>query len=249
MVSWSESDNSSEHTREYISSSSDDSRMQVPASTEDSDFEGPEDEMQVLCHGHGKLAERRVAFEGILTSRRFLCCAEKEGRDCGLIQWIDPAWPNTLENALHKLWLMYEESKRQRAEDTLMNSFEVRNLTQEKNKLQASYEKLVEDVNAIVDAQQHRVEIEKTDAETKKLQEKYEMVKNLAAAQASVIRNMKLKLAEERKNLQIQIDELQKSAEGGCVKLQESNVKLQESNVKLEESNLKLLGIKAILNE
>ncbi|XBH63105.1 hypothetical protein VPH35_117156 [Triticum aestivum] len=218
MVSWSESDNSSEHTREYISSSYDDSRMQVPASTEDSDFEGPEDEMQ-------------------------------EGRDCGLIQWIDPDWPNTLENALHKLWLMYEESKRQRAEDTLMNSFEVRNLTQEKNKLQASYEKLVEDVNAIVDAQQHRVEIEKTDAETKKLQEKYEMVKNLAAAQASVIRNMKLKLAEERKNLQIQIDELQKSAEGGCVKLQESNVKLQESNVKLEESNLKLLGIKAILNE
>ena len=50
---------------------------QVPASSEDSDFEGPEDEMQVLCHGHGKLAERRVAFEGILTGRRFLCCAEK----------------------------------------------------------------------------------------------------------------------------------------------------------------------------
>ena len=166
----------------------------------------------------------------------------QEGRDCGLVKWIDPAWPNTLENALHKLWLMYEDNKRQRAEDTLMNSFEVHNLTQEKKKLQASYEKLVEDVNALVDAQQHRVEIEKTDAETKKLQEKYEMVKNLAAAQASVIRNMKLKLAEERKNLQIQIDELQKSVE-------ESNVKLHESNVKLQESNLKLQGIKAILNE
>jgi len=50
---------------------------QVPASTEDFDFEGPEDEMRVLCHGHGKLAERHVAFEGILTGRRFLCCAEK----------------------------------------------------------------------------------------------------------------------------------------------------------------------------
>ncbi|XP_020193773.1 uncharacterized protein [Aegilops tauschii subsp. strangulata] len=211
MVSWSESDDSSEHTRQYISSDSDDGRMQVPASTEDSDFEGPEVEMQ-------------------------------EGRDCGLVKWIDPAWPNTLENALHKLWLMYEDNKRQRAEDTLMNSFEVHNLTQEKKKLQASYEKLVEDVNALVDAQQRRVEIEKTDADTKKLEEKYEMVKNLVAAQASVIRNMKLKLAEERKNLQIQIDELQKSVE-------ESNVKLHESNVKLQESNLKLHGIKAILNE
>nr|XP_040252167.1 uncharacterized protein LOC120969140 [Aegilops tauschii subsp. strangulata] len=229
MVSWSESDDSSEHTRQYISSDSDDGRVQVPASTEDSDFEGPEVEMQVLCHGHGKLAERRVAFEGILTGRRFLCCAEKEGRDCGLVKWIDPAWPNTLENALHKLWLMYEDNKRQRAEDTLMNSFEVHNLTQEKKK-------------SCRPAMISWVEIEKTDADTKKLEEKYEMVKNLAAAQASVIRNMKLKLAEERKNLQIQIDELQKSVE-------ESNVKLHESNVKLQESNLKLHGIKAILNE
>ncbi|KAM3334061.1 hypothetical protein ACQJBY_028865 [Aegilops geniculata] len=211
MVSWSESDDNSEHTRQYISSDSDDGRVQVPASTEDSDFEGPEDEMQ-------------------------------EGRDRGLVKWIDPAWPNTLENALHKLWLMYEDNKRQRAEDTLMNSFEVHNLTQEKKKLEASYEKLVEDVNALVDAQQRRVEIEKTDADTKKLEENYEMVKNLAAAQASVIRNMKLKLAEERKNLQIQIDELQKSVE-------ESNLKLHESNVKLKESNFKPQGIKAILNE
>ncbi|XBJ07764.1 hypothetical protein VPH35_013226 [Triticum aestivum] len=192
MVSWSESD-SSKHTREYVSSGSDDGRMQ-------------------------------------------------EGRDCGLVQWIDPAWPNTLENALHKLWFMYEESKRQRNKDNLMNSFAVHNLTQEKNKLQANYEKLVEDVNALLDAQQHRAEIEKTDTETKKLQEKYDMMKNLATAQASVIRNMKLKLAEERKKLHIQIDELQKSAE-------ESYVKLHESNVKLQESNLKLQGIKAILNE
>ena len=152
----------------------------------------------------------------------------QEGRDCGLVKWIDPAWPNTLENVLHKLWLMYEDNKIQRAEDTLMNSFEVHNLTQEKKKLQASYEKLVEDVNALVDAQQRRVEIEKTDADTKKLEEKYEMVKNLVAAQASVIRNMKLKLAEEKIKLQAHIHELEKVA---------------------EQTKLKLNGIKAILDE
>ena len=39
---------------------------------EDSDFEGPEMELFVLCHGHGKAAERCVTFEGILTGRRFL---------------------------------------------------------------------------------------------------------------------------------------------------------------------------------
>ena len=51
--------------------------LQIPATTEDSDFEGPETELLVLCNEHGKAAERRVAFEGIHTGRRFLCCAEK----------------------------------------------------------------------------------------------------------------------------------------------------------------------------
>ncbi|XBH96562.1 hypothetical protein VPH35_086925 [Triticum aestivum] len=91
----------------------------------------------------------------------------------------------------------------------------------------ASYQKLVEDVNALMDAQEQRAVIERKDAETTKLQEKYDTVKNIAAAQATVIRNMKLKLAEERKNLQIHIDELKKT---------------------VEESNVKLEGIKAIIN-
>ena len=51
--------------------------LQIPATTEDSDLEGPETELLVLCDEHGKAAERHVAFEGIHTSRRFLCCAEK----------------------------------------------------------------------------------------------------------------------------------------------------------------------------
>ena len=115
---------------------------------------------------------------------------------------------------------MYEQSKRDRNEENLMHSFTVHDLTQEKKKLQQSYEKLVEDVNGLLDAQERRGEVERKDVETSKLQEKYDMVKNLAAAQASVIRNMKLKLAEERKNLQIHIDEPQKSVEQGNAKLE-----------------------------
>ena len=108
-----------------------------------------------------------------------------------------------------------------------MHSFTVHDLTQEKKKLQASYEKLVEDVNALMDAQEQRAVIERKDAETTKLQEKYDTLKNIAAAQGNVIRNTKLKLAEEKKNLQIHIDELKKT---------------------VEESNVKLEGIKAIIN-
>ena len=61
-----------------------------------------------------------------------------------------------------------------------------------------------------------------------KLQEKYGMLKNLTVAQANVIRNMKLKLAEEKIKLQAHIDELEKVA---------------------EQTKLKLNGIKAILDE
>ncbi|XBH83319.1 hypothetical protein VPH35_071766 [Triticum aestivum] len=118
-------------------------------------------------------------------------------------------------------------SKRDRNEENLMHSFIVYDLTQEKKKLQQSYEKLVEDVNGLLDAQERRGEVERKVVETSKLQEKYDMVKNLAAAQATVIRNMKLKLAEERKNLQKHIDELKKT---------------------VEESNVKLQGVKAIIN-
>ena len=61
-----------------------------------------------------------------------------------------------------------------------------------------------------------------------KLQEKYDMLKNLTVAQANVIRNMKLKLAEEKIKLQAHIDELEKVA---------------------EQTKLKLNGIKALLDE
>ena len=151
----------------------------------------------------------------------------QEGKNCGLVEWIDPSWPNTLENALSKLWSMYEQTKIDRTEECLMHSFAVHDLTQEKNKLQAAYEKLVEDVIALMDAQEQRAVTQRKDAETTKLQEKYDTVKNIAAAQATVIRNVKLKLAEERNNLQIHIDELKKT---------------------VEENNVKLDGIKAIIN-
>ena len=111
---------------------------------------------------------------------------------------------------------MYEQSKMDRNEECLMHSFTVHDLTQEKKKLQASYEKLVEDVNALMDAQEQRAVIERKDAETTKLQEKYDTLKNIAAAQGTVIRNMKLKLAKEKKNLQIHIDELKKTVGEQC---------------------------------
>ncbi|XP_020191152.4 uncharacterized protein [Aegilops tauschii subsp. strangulata] len=87
MVSWSEDDDSSEgeHGRyyQYATSGSDDGIVKIPATTDDSEFEGND---YVLCHEHRKRAERLVAFEGIHTGRRFLACAVKDGKNCGLVE-------------------------------------------------------------------------------------------------------------------------------------------------------------------
>ena len=161
MVSWSEDDDSSEgeHGRyyQYATSGSDDGIVKIPATTNDSEFEGND---YVLCHEHRKRAERLVAFEGIHTGRRFLACAVKDGKNCGLVEWVDPFWPATMENALTKLWDKYEECRRSKIEDNLESSFAVHNLTQQKIKLQASYERLVEDVNGLLDAQEQRAQME-----------------------------------------------------------------------------------------
>ncbi|XBJ05643.1 hypothetical protein VPH35_024389 [Triticum aestivum] len=156
----------------------------------------------------------------------------KEGRKCGLVEWVDPFWLATLENALTKLWDKYEECGRSKIEDNLESSFVVHNLTQQKIKLQTSYESLVEDVNGLLDAQDQRARMERGQMQNKpdenKLQEKYDMLKNLTIAQANVIRNMKLKLAEENIKLRAHINELEKV---------------------VEQTKLKLNGIKAILDE
>ncbi|XBI80384.1 hypothetical protein VPH35_089571 [Triticum aestivum] len=224
MVSWSEDDDSSENYYQYATSGSDDGIVRMPATTDDSEFEGND---FVLCHEHGVRAERLVAFKGIHTGRRFLGCAVKDAKNCELVEWIDPSWPATMENALSKLWDMYEQSKRDRNEDNLMNSFVVHSLTQEKIKLQASYDKLVGDVQSLLDENQRRAQMERKPDESK-LQEKYDMVKELTVSQATVIRNMKLKLAEEKTKLQARIDELEKVVEQSKAKMNEIKAILAE---------------------
>ena len=49
--------------------------LQIPETIDDSDFEGTEPD--VLCNEHSLPAERRVAFQGIHTGRRFFACAVK----------------------------------------------------------------------------------------------------------------------------------------------------------------------------
>ncbi|XBI06492.1 hypothetical protein VPH35_134502 [Triticum aestivum] len=110
-----------------------------------------------------------------------------------------------MQNALLKLWEMFEDSRTARRKDNLESSLTIHHLKEEKRNLDANYDKLVEDVHQLL------------------------MLMNLIEAQGTVIRNMKMnhlkekeKLAEGNNNLKIQVDELTKSLE----KVTEENVLL-----------------------
>ena len=61
-----------------------------------------------------------------------------------------------MQNALLKLWEMYHDSKSDRRKDNLESSLTIHHLTEKKN-LEANYDKLVEDVHQLFNAQEDRM--------------------------------------------------------------------------------------------
>ncbi|XBJ24899.1 hypothetical protein VPH35_002677 [Triticum aestivum] len=214
MVSWSDSKSTDGSAAQYISS--DDSPVKIPATIDEPSFEGLADDLNVICE-HGNPGRKYVAFEGISTSRRFIACATKGVANCGLVQWVDENWPEHLQNAIHKLWLMYEYSQHENRMACLEHASTVHNLTQQKKELQETYEKLVEDVNNLLDYKDSQPEINQKndadnisvsvessmtkDAEIKKLKAIVDQLKQIHVAQATVIRNLKFNHLKEKEKL------------------------------------------------
>ncbi|XBH97715.1 hypothetical protein VPH35_127347 [Triticum aestivum] len=154
--------------------------LQVPFSLEDPDYKGLELDVMSPCEKHGMASERLVAFEGTDTGRRFLACAQPVWIvgiviffltvNCGFVEWVDHQWPPIMQNALLKLWAMVEDAKSARVNDNLESSFTIHHLTKEKNKLEANYDKLVQDEvrKELIDDMkaQMATEMAKKDAET-----------------------------------------------------------------------------------
>ncbi|XBH89273.1 hypothetical protein VPH35_081213 [Triticum aestivum] len=251
-------DESSEETSSlpYMhSTSSTDGLNQVPFSIEDLDYQGLELETMSPCEKHGKTSERLVAFEGTDTGRWFLACAEPEGQNCGFVEWVDHQWPPTMQNALLKLWAMVEDSRSARVNDNLESSFTIHHLTEEKNKLEANYDKLVQDVHELMNFQEERVvdfrhlqsaityqhecrselvadmkaHMAKRDVESEKLKQNYEVLLNLKRAQATVIQNLKLKHITDKQLLS-----------EAKMNLELKNAELTKSEDKLTQDKLEL---------
>ncbi|XBI99965.1 hypothetical protein VPH35_019953 [Triticum aestivum] len=178
------------------------------------------------------------------TGRRFLGCAKKEGINCGVVQWIDFEWPDSMEKALAKLWDMYEETKSARTNDNLESSFAIHNLTEEKKKLQENYDSLYADVNALLNARQERG-VELTN---QKEQKQYLEVK--IAELETVVGNLKAELSkkkDEKKKLQENYDSLYADVNSLLDAQQQRGVELNNQKEQKEYVDVKIVELETVV--
>ncbi|KAE8800126.1 hypothetical protein D1007_24419 [Hordeum vulgare] len=149
-------------------------------------------------------------------------------QNCGFVGWVDQEWPPTMQNALLKLWEMLEDSKTARRDDNLEDSLKIHHLTEEKRNLDANYDKLVEDVNQLL---------------------------NLAEAQGGVIRTQKAnhlkekdKLNDEILVLNLHIDGVKKGIENVIKRRDELKIQIADQLKALEKNQEKLKMIRDILD-
>uniref|UniRef100_A0A8I6X2Y6 Uncharacterized protein n=1 Tax=Hordeum vulgare subsp. vulgare TaxID=112509 RepID=A0A8I6X2Y6_HORVV len=133
-----------------------------------------------------------------------------------------------MQNALLKLWEMLQDSKSARRDDNLDNSLKIHHLTKEKRNLDANYDKLIEDVNQLL---------------------------NLVEAQGGVIRTQKAnhlkekdKLNDEILVLNLHIDVLKKGIENLIKRRDELKIHIADQLKALEKNQEKLKMIRDILD-
>lgn len=122
--------------------------------------------------------------------------------NCGFQSWVDEEWPDSLKDALQKLWAMYYECKSAAIEERDHSSKMVKDLTEEKDKIEKKYADHVASLRKWVDDTERRALAEnmrRIYSEDSESQSVAQMEKHLEALnhEIDVLKNAK----EEMKNL------------------------------------------------
>ncbi|XBI89633.1 hypothetical protein VPH35_027408 [Triticum aestivum] len=136
MVLWNDGETSSDSVSPLAHEV--DEQPYRPATIEERDWSGIDATGKHLCK-HGNAPERLVVFDGLNTGRRFYGCAEKEGKNCGVVEWVDNEWPYALKNSLTKHWALYKEAKAGKIGDNLANEEKISKLEAEIKMVQEKY--------------------------------------------------------------------------------------------------------------
>ncbi|XP_073355512.1 uncharacterized protein [Aegilops tauschii subsp. strangulata] len=213
MVSW----NDGETSDSSISLPSYESEPYIPRITVDPEWCGIVSG-GLIC-SHKTPVERGVAFQSTHTGRRFFGCSEQGGYSCGLVEWVDPEWPEPLKNALRKLWNMYEQTQEQ-----IKVKEDVIALLEEEKRLMQAKQKSVQESAAdqvAPDANEIKTDLEK---ENMSLKGEVELLKKIQASQAELISKWRKdahvdEVNQQKKRLEFAISDLFKDGEANKSKL------------------------------
>nr|XP_020147901.1 uncharacterized protein LOC109733113 [Aegilops tauschii subsp. strangulata] len=186
------------------------------------------------CTLHQMNPRKCVAFEGANIGRRFYGCpVQKGGLNCGVVQWVDPAWPGVLKNCLIKMWEMFHEQNLGRIQDKHAYEDEVAKLKKDYDHLCTEYHKMVDDVSKMFDWQDGVGKIDYQKAMDAEIYEKLRLAKEqkcILQAQADIIHNTRKAmkeikvdmdlLAQEKKELEKVVADLLNAGHGSKEKLE-----------------------------
>ncbi|KAM0916460.1 hypothetical protein ACQ4PT_010177 [Festuca glaucescens] len=123
----------------------------APDTCEDMTFGGLAVRCGERCRVHNLDPNKCVAFEGTNTRRRFyMCSVPNQVMNCGFVGWVDEEWPETMQNALRRLWAMYHESHSHIVDERLENARLMQVLVDKKNMVKKNYNSLMADVNKMI---------------------------------------------------------------------------------------------------
>ncbi|XBH55200.1 hypothetical protein VPH35_077337 [Triticum aestivum] len=248
MPSWNDEETSSEEECEVVSM--DMGLMEEPDTIVEPLFCGQLELAQPKCIPHQMRPIKRVAFEGIVTGRRFYGCPVQEnGVNCGVVEWVDGPWPPVLQRCLSKLLEMFHEQncgrvldkekfEKELAKLKCEHERELAKLKMENDKLCIEYTKLVDDVSKMFDWQDGRVDkmVYQKQVKEKELEKKELEEKAMLEVQADIIKNTR----KAMKDVEVDRDVLKKEKE----KLEQIVAELLKDGYGSKE---KLEQIKAIL--
>jgi hypothetical protein len=69
---------------------------------------------------------------------------------CGIVEWIDPEWPDALKKYLVKLWELYKSESNGRISDACAAADECYKLSQDKRELEEINNNMVEELHKTI---------------------------------------------------------------------------------------------------
>ncbi|KAM0851773.1 hypothetical protein ACQ4PT_052201 [Festuca glaucescens] len=124
----------------------------APDTVDDSAFYGIALDCLEICRVRNLQLRKCVAFQGTDTGRKFyMCQIQNHVMNYRFNSWLDREWPETLKNALATLWEKYHRSNSFRIDGRIENTNLVKEITDEKIKIEKKYSSLVVDVNKFMD--------------------------------------------------------------------------------------------------